>query len=178
MEHTIVYKLDGALRTGPPATPTNLPRLVAAPSSTTELVFELILACAPTPVTYSAKAWQKVSPAKGRSKGCGKNADSASPDLLVHMRPFSLAYQRFPAEHASRFMVTQFVGRVRVRIQNSELRYALRCGGNNGLFINTPAAPEPDTPLGKLGFTVLWFKRDPLPDHKQQLLEIQKVFED
>ena len=79
-----------------------------------------------------------------------------------------------PVERTRNFAKTQNGGRVMVRVQNNNLTHTLRMGGKGGLFINTIGTIESDSPLGKLGFQVLWYKSDPMPDHLTQMQNIER----
>ena len=61
-----------------------------------------------------------------------------------------------------------------VRVQNNNLLHTLRMGGKGGLFINTIGTIDPDSPLGKIGYQVLWYKADPMPDLLTQMQNIDR----
>ncbi len=61
-----------------------------------------------------------------------------------------------------------------VRIPNSNLTHALRMGGKGGLFVNTIGNIEPDSPLGRISFQILWYKADPMPDHLTQMQAVDR----
>ena len=61
-----------------------------------------------------------------------------------------------------------------VRVLNSNLAHTLRLGGKGGLFINTIGTIEPDSPLGRIAYQILWYKADPMPDHQQQMQAIER----